>query len=164
MPQTGAHEGTNREGQTAQYVVFTLGGNEFSVAIEQVQEILVLGKLTVVPRVPRFIEGIVNVRGKIVPVINLCKQFGITGRAWGAETRIVVAEVDEQTVGMIVDLVSEVVRIPLAAIEAPPPMISIVATAYLRGIAKLGNRILVLLNLEKVLSPDELVEAEKAVA
>ncbi len=143
---------------TNQFVVFTLGDNEFAVPIEQVQEILVLGRLTKVPKVPGVIEGVINVRGKIIPVVNLCRRFEIQGRPWDLETRIIVVEVADQTIGMIVDMVTEVAKIPLEAIELPPPLITIVSPKFLTGVGKLGSRILVILNLERVLSPEELLE------
>ena len=145
-------------GVANQFVVFRLGDNEFAVPIEQVQEILVLGRLTRVPKLPEFIEGIINVRGRIVPVVNLCKRFDIQGRPWDLETRIIVVEVAEQTIGMIVDMVTEVAKIPLTAVEPPPPLITTVSPKFLTGIGKLENRILVILDLERVLSPAELLE------
>jgi len=143
-----------------QFVVFRLGDNEFAVGIEQVQEILVFSRPTRVPRLPGFIEGIINVRGKIVPVMNLCERFEIQGHAWDSETRIIVVEVAGQTIGLVLDMVTEVTRIPLAAIEPPPPLITTVASQFVTGVGKLGDRILVLLNLERVLSPGELLEVE----
>lgn len=147
---------------TNQFVVFRLGENEFAVAIDQVQEILVLGRVTIIPKVPEFIEGVINVRGRIVPVLNLCKRLGIPGRPWDAETRIIVVAVAEQIVGMIVDMVTEVVRIPHATIEPPPPLITTVSPTFLVGIGKLESRILVILNLDRVLNPEELLELSVA--
>src|SRR5690242_7017678 len=108
-------------GAVGQLVVFRLGDNEFAVAIEQVQEILALGPLARVPKTPAFVEGIINVRGRIIPVLNLSKRLGIPGRDRDGDTRIVVAEVAEQTVGLIVDMVTEVLKLPLSGIEPPPP-------------------------------------------
>ena len=140
-----------------QFVVFRLGDNEFAVSIEQVQEILIFSRPTRVPRLPRFIEGIINVRGKIVPVINLRERFEIPSRAQDSDTRIIVVEVAEQTIGMVVDMVTEVTRLPLAAIEPPPSLIATVSSTFVTGIGKLDGRILVLLDLERMLSPDELL-------
>ncbi|MDP2627267.1 MAG: chemotaxis protein CheW [Candidatus Rokubacteria bacterium] len=149
-------------GGIGQYVVFTLGTSEFAAPIEAVQEILVFGRVTLVPNVPAFIEGVINVRGKVIPVINLARRFGMPGKPWGPETRTVVVEVGEQTVGMIVDSVTEVIKLPPSAIEPPPPLITLVASRFLLGVGKLGERIVVLLNLDRVLSADELLDLARA--
>lgn len=143
---------------TGQFVAFRLGDSEFGAAIDQVREILVFGRSTVVPKVPEFIEGVINVRGKVIPVLNLAKRFGIPGRPPGPETRVVVVEAAEQVVGMVVDSVTEVIKVPFDAIEPPPPLIAAISARFLHGIAKLEDRILVILNLDRVLSPEELLE------
>ncbi len=155
--QTGTHAAAPT-GAVGQFVVFRLGDNEFAVAIEQVQEILVLGPLARVPKTPRFIEGVINVRGKIIPVLNLSKRLEIPGRDRDQDTRIVVAEVAEQTVGMIVDMVTEVVKLPLSGIEPPPPLITTVSPRFVTGVGKLEGRIMVILNLDRLLSAEEMVE------
>ena len=156
-PETRASSGAPDEALN-QFVVFKLGGNEFAVAIEQVQEILVLGPVARVPKTPGFIEGIINVRGKIIPVLNLRKRLEIAGAARDQDARIIVAEVDEQTVGMIVDLVTEVVKFPVSAIEPPPPLITTVSPRFVMGVGKRDGRILVILNLDRILSPEEMSE------
>jgi purine-binding chemotaxis protein CheW len=148
-------------GPIEQFVVFELGCNEFAVPIGQVQEILVFSPLTLVPRVPEFIEGVINVRGKIIPVLDLCRCFGIQGKPRDTETRIIVVEVKGQTAGMVVDVVTEVVKIAHDTIEPPPPLITTVAQKFLIGIGKIGSRVLVILNLDEVLNPEELLELGK---
>ena len=145
-------------GSVSQFVVFKLGDNEFAVTIQQVQEILALGTLARVPKVPDFIEGIVNVRGKIIPVLNLARRLGLPGRARDQDTRIIVAEVAQQTVGMIVDIVTEVIKFPASAIEPPPLLITTVSPKFVTGVGKLEKRILVILNLDRLLSPEEMAE------
>src|SRR2546430_17660878 len=125
-----------------QFVVFKLGGNEFAVAIEQVQEILVLGPIARVPKTPGFIEGIINVRGKIIPVLNLRKRLEIAGPARDQDARIIVAEEDAQTVGMIVDLVTEEEKFPVSAIEPPPTLITTVSPRFAMGVRRRYRRIL----------------------
>ena len=156
-PETRASSGAPDEALN-QFVVFKLGGNEFAVAIEQVQEILVLGPVARVPKTPGFIEGIINVRGKIIPVLNLRKRLEIAGAARDQDARIIVAEVDEQTVGMIVDLVTEVVKLPVSGLEPPPPLITTVSPRFVTSVGKLDGRILVILNLDRILSPEEMSE------
>ena len=146
------------EGSMSQFVVFKLGENEFAVTIQQVQEILALGTLARVPKVPDFIEGIVNVRGKIIPVLNLARRLGLPGRSRDQDTRIIVVEVAEQTVGMIVDIVTEVIKFPASAVEPPPLLITTVSPKFVTGVGKLEKRILVILNLDRLLSPEEMAE------
>jgi purine-binding chemotaxis protein CheW len=153
----GAPAAESRSG-IQQFVVFRLGDNDFAVPIEQVQEILVFTPLARIPKVPGFIEGIINVRGKIIPVVNLCERLNLSGRPRDQETRIVVVEVAEQTVGMIVDMVTEVAKLPPKAIEPPPPLITTVSPRFVTGVGKEGGRILVILNLDRLLSPEEMAE------
>jgi purine-binding chemotaxis protein CheW len=158
LPPAGDRAGDHRNAMS-QFVVFKLGDNEFGVAIEQVQEILILGALARIPKAPAFIEGIVNVRGKILPVLNLCQRLEIPARAQNQEARIIVVESGEQTVGMIVDMVTEVVKFPSTGIEPPPPLITTVAAKFVTGVGTLDGRVLVILNLDRILSADELLEA-----
>jgi purine-binding chemotaxis protein CheW len=146
-----------RKAAGGQFVIFQLGDSDFAVPITLVQEILVVGRITIVPRVPAFIEGVINVRGSVIPVLSLSTRFGIRGRPRGAESRIVVVHVGEQTVGMIVDAVTEVVRLPGEAIEPPPPLITTVSARFLAGIGKLGERVLVILDLDRILSQEEML-------
>jgi purine-binding chemotaxis protein CheW len=155
----GGDRTVDHQNAVSQFVVFKLGDNEFGVAIERVQEILILGPLARVPKAPAFVEGIVNVRGKILPVLNLCKRLGIATRGQNDDARIIVVESADQTVGMIVDMVTEVVKFPSAGIEPPPPLITTVAAKFVTGVVgKPNSRILVILNLDRILSSDELLE------
>jgi purine-binding chemotaxis protein CheW len=142
-------------------VVFRLGDEEFGAPISQVHEILRLVEITRVPRAPRFIEGIINLRGRIIPILDLRRRFDLPMKQ-SDKQRIMEVEVDGQILGMIVDEVTEVVRIPVDAIEPPPPMIADIAGEYLAGIGKLPGRILVMLNFDKILSEQEAHQIEQA--
>lgn len=143
-------------------VVFRLGEEEFGAPIHQVHEILRLVEITRVPRAPRFIEGVVNLRGRIIPILDLRRRFELPMDASPEKKqRIMEVEVDGQILGMIVDEVSEVVRLPVDAIEPPPPMVADIAGEYLTGIGKLPGRILIMLNFDKILSEQETVQVEQ---
>lgn len=139
-----------------QLVSFNLDSEEFGVDIGVVQEIVRMPEITKVPRSPEFVEGVVNLRGKIIPVVDLRKRFGLPVTEATKSTRIIVVAVTGRTIGMIVDGVSEVMRISSDAVEPTPEMVaSSVDATYLKGIAKLDGRLLILLDLNLVLSSDE---------
>jgi purine-binding chemotaxis protein CheW len=142
--------------QEQQLVSFTLGAEEFAVDIGVVQEIVRMPEITKVPRSPAFVEGVVNLRGKIIPVVDLRKRFDLPASEATKSTRIVIVTVGGRTVGMIVDSVSEVLRLSSEAVEATPDMVaSGVDASFLMGIAKLDGRLLILLELEQVLNKEE---------
>ncbi|HIE12855.1 MAG TPA: chemotaxis protein CheW [Desulfotomaculum sp.] len=148
-----------------QVVVFQLADQTYGMDIAAVSEIIRMEKVTYVPRAPEFVEGVINLRGRIIPVIDLRGRFGLKGAEHTRQSRIIVVEMAGVTVGLIVDAVLEVLRIPAESIEPPPAMVDGVDVAYLRGIALFDGRMIILLNLEKILEEDEketLGEAEAA--
>ncbi|MDD3852582.1 MAG: chemotaxis protein CheW [Syntrophomonadaceae bacterium] len=142
-----------------QLVVFTLKQNdvicEYGVPITKVQEIIPMANPTKLPQAPDFVEGIINLRGRIIPIIDLKKRFDMGASNITAETRSVVVEVEGQTVGIIVDEVSEVLRLPTDSIEPPPVIIGGITSEYLTGVGKLQDRLLILLDMDKILSEQE---------
>lgn len=142
-----------------QLVTFRLGQEQFGVPIGVVQEVVRLPEVTPVPQAPWFVEGVINLRGRIIPVIDMGKRFRLPNRPRTRKTRILIVEADGRLVGLIVDAVSSVVRLPANAIEAPPPMISGIGVDYITGVGKLGDQLLVLLDLGKVLHPEDLRRA-----
>ncbi len=143
-----------------QIVVFILSNEHYGVSIAAVQEIVKLQPITFVPCAPAFVEGVTNLRGKVLPVIDLRKRFGLPAGEATKNTRIVVAEVGRadsagNTVGMLVDAVSQVLRVPETAIEPPSPLVTTVDSTFITGIAKVGERLIILLDLPQVLSPEE---------
>lgn len=138
-----------------QLVSFCLGDEEFGIDILMVQEINRMLDITKVPKSPDFIDGVINLRGRVIPIINLRKRFGLPVKEADKETRIVVVEIEGNIVGMTVDSVSEVLRLPLDTIEPPPPMVSGVDAEYIKGVAKIGDQLLILLDVSKLLSTKE---------
>jgi purine-binding chemotaxis protein CheW len=137
-----------------QLVVFELGGERFGVEIERVHEIIRRPDVTQVPRAPEFVEGVINLRGRIVPVVSLRNRFGFPPREATRSTRVVVVEVGGATIGMVVDAVAEVARVSEAAIEPPAAIVSSLNNEFLRGIAKRSDDLIVLLDLERVLGAE----------
>jgi purine-binding chemotaxis protein CheW len=137
------------------HVIFTLANEHYGVGIAVVDSIIKLQAITAVPRAPNFVEGVTNLRGKVLPVIDLRKRFGLPAEESTKEARIVVTEMDGSTVGMLVDTVSEVLDVANEAIEPPSPIVTTVDSGFITGIAKVDDRLVILLDLEKVLSAEE---------
>lgn len=140
--------------QLLQLVSFHLGGEEYALEILRVQEIIRMMDLTRVPNSPDFVEGVINLRGKVIPVIGLRKRFGLGGKEYDKQTRIVVVEVGGNVVGFVVDAVNEVLRIPADTVE-PPPRLTKLDRELISGVGKLESRLLLMLDVEKLLSQSE---------
>jgi len=138
--------------ETLQLVGFKLGKEFFGIAIIDVQEIIRHQEITMVPRTPDFVEGVISLRGRVIPVINLRKRFSMKISERTKETRIVIVELDCGTVGFIVDAVTEVISIPKKSIEPAPPTATGISREYILGVGKLEDKLMVLLNLNQVLS------------
>jgi len=149
--------GERKMAEEEQLVSFKIENEEFGVGIEEVQEIIRLPEITRVPKAPSFVEGVINLRGNVLPVIDLRKRFDLEATKKTNATRIVVVNVDDKTTGIIVDSVSEVLRLSKDAVEPPPPIVAGIEAKYLRGIGKLndGKRLIVLLDLNEVLTVKE---------
>jgi len=145
-----------------QLVAFTVGDQEFGMDINQVREIIRLVQITHLPKAPDFIEGAVNLRGQVLAVIDLAKRIGLRSKERGQTTRIIVVEVGKKTVGMIVDSVSEVLRLSSSCMEEVPSLVNTeVPEHYIRGIVKLKDRLLVFLDLNMIITPDEFAQVER---
>ena len=140
-----------------QLVVFNIGSEEFGVEIMKVQEIIRMTSITRIPQAPDYIRGIINLRGRIIVVINLNVVLGMASREQDENTRIIVASIGETVMGFVVDSVSEVIRLPEKNMEPAPAVIADkIGTEYVMGVGKLDNRLLILLNLDKILGAKEL--------
>jgi purine-binding chemotaxis protein CheW len=144
-----------------QVVVFEVAGESYGIDIGRIQEIIRRPEITPVPRAPECIEGVVNLRGRVIPVINMRNRFGMPSTEADRASRIVILEAEGQTIGAAVDAVAEVLRIPTSIIEPPGATFTGARTAHLRGIAKLDERLIVLLSLERLI---DFAEANAAVA
>lgn len=146
-----------------QLVIFELGAENFGIEIASVEGIVKLQEITKIPQAPMYMEGITNLRGSVLPVIDLQKRFGMVLQDRTNDTRIMVANVDGVKIGMIVSAVSEVLTIEDSVIEPPPPMVSNVNSEFIVGVAKIDKRLVILLDLAKVLSGEEKLQVAKAV-
>jgi purine-binding chemotaxis protein CheW len=146
---------TSSQKDMLQLVSFKLKEEEFGVDILQVQEIIRMQEITHVPNAPDFVEGVINLRGRVIPIVDLRKRFGLEHKEHGSATRIIVVMIGQVTVGLIVDEVSEVLRIPEDTVEPPPPIVAGIESDYIKGVGKLEDRLLILLDLNKILSREE---------
>jgi purine-binding chemotaxis protein CheW len=133
----------------AQIVVFKLGDEDYGIEIGQVREIIRKREITPMPRQPPYVEGVINVRGTIIPVVNLKKRFGLHLDA-SKHPHTIIVESGDGLIGMLVDAVSEVIRVPADQIHPTPSVTTGVDSEYLRGICRLGERLLIYLDVEKV--------------
>ncbi|MGB9682136.1 MAG: chemotaxis protein CheW [bacterium] len=137
-----------------QLVVFSLLEENYGIDIYKVQEIIQYREITYVPKAPPFVKGVINLRGKIIPVIDLKERFGLAEKEINTDTRIIVVEIASQTVGLIVDSVTEVLRISTSNIEPPPPVTTIEAD-FIEGVGKLDERLIIILDIDRILSREE---------
>ena len=143
-----------------QYLTFSLGGEVFALGILNVKEIIEFGNVTEIPMMPAFIRGVINLRGAVVPVIDLSARFGGSSSTVSRRTCIVIVELgvgeDRQDLGVIVDAVNEVLEIPRADIEPPPSFGARIRADFIQGMGKVDGRFVIILNVERVLSTEEI--------
>jgi len=144
----------NREGET-QLVVFKLEHEEFACNINDVREVLKMVRVTPLPRSLDFVEGVINLRGEVIPVIDLRKRFGLQEIEITDDSRIIIVEVEERMVGLIVDSVSEVNRLANEQIQDAPDQVAGQQTKLIMGVGKIDERLLIILNLDRILSSEE---------
>jgi purine-binding chemotaxis protein CheW len=140
-----------------QMVLFELGSEIYGLDIATVHEIIRMQPITKVPKAPFYVEGVINLRGKVIPVIDMGKRFGLEKVENNKNNRIVVVNIQDTILGIIVDAVTEVIRIPIDSIEPVSDIITAANSDYLMGIAKLADKMVILLELDKLLSEDNLM-------
>ena len=138
-----------------QLVIFELANEFYGVDIAAVEGIIKMQAITAVPHAPSFVEGVTNLRGAVLPVIDLRRRFGLPQAPSTKDSRIVTVDVGSRKVGMVVDGVSEVLRVSEEAIEPPSPLLITAASTFVNGVAKVAERLIILLDLNRVLSTEE---------
>lgn len=145
-----------------QLVTFSVGGEEFGLDVFSVHEILRHQEVTAVPRAPAFVEGVLDVRGEVVPVVDLRRRFEVAEIGYDDDTRIVLVDFAGERLGLVVDSVTEVLRAPETAISAPPAYIRGLSAEFVRGIVRHNGRLIILVDLERILSSEERIALEGA--
>ena len=155
------------KGKEGKYLTFTLSEEEYGIEILKIREIIGMMDVTTVPQMPHFVKGVINLRGKVIPVIDLRLRFGLDPKPYDERTCIIVAEVASHDgnvqMGLVVDTVSEVVNIGLEEMENTPVFGVNVDTHYILGMAKLKGKVKILLDIDKVLTETQWQEVSKAV-
>lgn len=148
-----AKQGTNGVTEDfCQFATCRIGQEEFAIDILSVQEINRMGEITKVPRAPSFVEGVINLRGRIIPVLDLRQRLGTPAAERTAQSRIVVVNVSGRVIGLIVDAVSEVLRVARSGIEPPPSTGASACAAFIQGVSCLNGRLLTVLDLNRLLT------------
>jgi len=153
-------------GEILQLVTFALGNEEYAVDILKVQEINRMTEIARVPNAPPFVEGVINLRGKVIPVISLRQRFGLSETVSDEKSRIMIMDIQGITIGVVVDAVSEVLRIPASTVDEAPQVASDISTEFIQGIAKLEDRLIILIDMDRLIEKSEgtaMLEATKAI-
>ena len=149
-------------GEELKVIVFALNHEEYGIEVDKVQTIERLSPITRVPKTPAFIKGVINLRGAVVPVIDLRGRFNLEETEMNENSRIIVVAVNDIEVGFIVDSANDVIDIDTDQIDSPPEIVGGIRAKYLHGIAKLGEgRLLIMLNLNEVLNKQEIIQLEE---
>ncbi len=159
LTEIGSKAGATSE-ELLQLVSFNIGNEEFGVDILKVQEINRMVEITKVPQAPSYVEGVINLRGKVIPIVDLRKRFSLEMKEADKNTRIVVVDIEGSIIGMVVDSVSEVLRLPANTLEPAPEIVTGVNSEYIKGVAKLEDRLLIFLDLSKAIDVGELSSME----
>lgn len=148
---------------TMQCVVFNIGRELYGIGIDAVREIVRVPDITEVPDAPGFLQGVINLRGRIVPVIDLRKRLRLKGSEISKSSRVLVTDNSGSLLGLLVDSVAEVLKIQPDAVEEPPEMVSAVGVEYIAGVAKLDGRLIILLDLNRILSLEDMKKVAASV-
>jgi len=147
---------------TAQFVAFRVADQTYAFRIDQIKEIVILTQVTRTPQVPDYVEGVANLRGSIIPIVNIRRLFGLTPQPNSPDTRTIVVNVGGKTIGCIVDSVTQVVRIDHDAIQSVPETVTCGGANYISGFAKLKDELIVLLEVDEMLDPQKLEQVSQS--
>jgi purine-binding chemotaxis protein CheW len=144
-------------GELRQLINFSVGEGEYGLELMRVKEVIRMRETTWLPKAPSFVKGIINLRGDVIPIIDLRDKFGLESREDTLQTRVIVVEMEGRLMGLVVDSASQVVRIPADQIDPPPPVPGGFSQELITGVGKLEDRLVVLLNADAILTVDEKV-------
>ncbi len=154
----------NEDTQKDKYLTFHLAGEDYGIEIRYVIEIIGIQKITEVPDMPPFIRGVINLRGKVIPVMDVRARFSIEDRAYDDRTCIIVVNIEGTEVGLVVDEVSEVADIPEKNVEPPPRTGKSTGSRYIQGMGKIGEEVKILLDVQKLLFDEEMQQLMGTIA
>jgi purine-binding chemotaxis protein CheW len=155
-PASSERHSAHVDQRISQFVGFRLGDEDYAIAITSIQEIIVMMPITRLPHASGAIEGLINLRGIVIPIVNLRRRFGLPVRAFDDETRTIVVNIQGKTVGCIVDEVTQVMRIAGDQIQPVPITVAATARRYIAGLARLEDRLLIILDIDRLFGRGEL--------
>jgi purine-binding chemotaxis protein CheW len=155
MQETRMKEGS---GEMKQLISFTVGSEEYGLELLRVKEVIRTRQLTWLPKAPSCVKGIINLRGDVIPIVDLRDRFGLPSIEQTATTRVIVVEVEGRLVGMVVDSASQVVRVPADQFDPPPPITGEIDRGLITAIGKVGDRLVIMIDVDRILSTEELGE------
>jgi purine-binding chemotaxis protein CheW len=143
-------------GELRQFISFSVGEEEYGLELMRVKEVIRIREITWLPKAPTFVKGIINLRGDVIPIIDLRDKFGLPRTENTAMTRVIVVEVEGRLMGMVVDSASQVVRIAADQIDPPPPVLGGLSREFITGVGKIDDKLVILLNTDAILTMEEL--------
>jgi purine-binding chemotaxis protein CheW len=150
----------NDASELKQLIGFAVGAEEYGLELLRVKEVIRMRQITWLPKAPSCIKGIINLRGDVIPIIDLRERFGLAAREQSAMTRIIVVDVEGKSVGMVVDSASQVLRVPADQFDPPPPVMGKVSRELITAVGKLGDQLIIMIDVDKILSTEELSQIE----
>ena len=145
-----------RVGEMKQLISFAVGEEEYGLELPRVKEVIRMPQITWLPRAPRCVKGIINLRGEVIPIIDLRDRLGLPSMEQTATSRVIVVEVEGRSAGVVVDFASQVVRVPANQFDQAPPVIGKAAGEFTIGVGKIGEKLIILIDVDKILSVGEL--------
>jgi len=149
-----------KEEDLKQIISFKIKDEEYGLEILKVKEVIRIKEITKLPKAPDFVKGVINLRGDVIPIIDLREKFGISGDKYSETKRVIIVEVEERSMGIIVDSVSHVIRIAESQIDTSP-FLGGISKEFISGVIKFDERLIVLLNIDKILTTEEKIEMDK---
>jgi len=138
-----------------QIISFRVGAEDYGLELANVKEVIRMRDVTWLPKAPPFIKGIINLRGKVIPIVDLRCKFGLESAEQTAATRVIVVEVKEKLMGMVVDSASQVMRVPTDQIDPPPLVVGYLSREYISGVAKLDDKLVILMDIKRIFTAEE---------
>jgi purine-binding chemotaxis protein CheW len=152
------HESKTGEGAVdmKQLISFAVGAEDYGLELLRVREVIRMPQITWLPQAPRCVKGVINLRGDVIPIVDLRERFGMQAQEHTAMTRVIVVEVEGKPVGMVVDSASQVVRVPADQFDSPPAVIGGMSRDFILSVGKMGDRLIIMIDVERILSAEEI--------
>jgi len=159
--KSALYDTTKTSNEMIQILRFSIENEEYGMELLKVEEVIRLGNITRLPRAPHFVKGVINLRGDVIPIIDLRDKFGLETLKYTDSTRAINMEISGQLVGIVVDSVNQVVQIPKDSIQPPPSVVSGLASEYIQGVSNFAEKLIIILRMDEILSQDEIIQLEK---